>query len=39
MQGWSGGLKAFGWVVVALMLASIAYAAYISVRYWSGIGV
>jgi hypothetical protein len=39
MQGWSSGLKALGWGVVALMVASIAYAAYISLRYWSGIGV
>ena len=39
MQGWSAGLKAFGWVVVALMVASIAYAAYISLSHWSGIGV
>lgn len=39
MQAWTTGFKALGWVVVALMVIAIAYAAFISVRYWSGIGV
>ena len=39
MQAWSAGLKALGWVVVALMVVAILYAAFISIRYWSGIGV
>lgn len=32
-------LKILSAVVIALMLAAIAYAAWIAVRYWSGIGV
>lgn len=39
MQAWSAGLKAFGWVVVALMVLAILYAAFISVRHWPGISV
>lgn len=39
MQALSAGLKALGWLVVALMVLAILYAAYISVRHWSGIGV
>jgi len=32
-------LKGVSWVVIALMLISIAYAAFTSVKYWAGIGV
>ena len=32
-------LKGVSWVVIALMLISIAYAMFTSIRYWSGIGV
>ena len=32
-------LKIVSIVVIALMVAAIAYAAWIAVRYWSGIGV
>ena len=39
MQAWSAGLKVLGWVVVALMVVAIVYASFISLRYWSGIGV
>jgi hypothetical protein len=39
MQRWSAGLRVLGWVVVALMIVSIFYAAFISMRHWSGIGV
>jgi hypothetical protein len=39
MQAWSAGLKVFGWVVVALMVSAILYAAFISLRHWSGINV
>ena len=39
MQAWSAGLKAFGWLVVVLMVLAIVYAVTISVRYWSGIAV
>ena len=38
MQAWSAGLKALGWAVVLLMVVSIGYAAFISIRYWAGIG-
>ena len=34
-----GSLKAVSAVVIALMVAALLYAAYISIRYWSGIGV
>jgi hypothetical protein len=39
MQAWSKGLKIFSWVVVALMVAAILWAASMSLRHWSGIGV
>ena len=39
MQAWSAGLKALGWAVVLLMVVAIGYAAFISIRYWAGIGV
>jgi len=32
-------LKGVSWVVIALMILSMAYAAFTSVKYWSGIGV
>jgi hypothetical protein len=32
-------LRAFGWVVLALMLASVLYAGWISVANWTGIHV
>ena len=35
----SGPLRLLAQVVVALMGAAILYAAWIAVRYWSGIGV
>jgi len=34
-----GPFRIFGYVVVLLMLVAMLYAAYISVKYWSGIGV
>ena len=39
MQALSAGLKALGWVVAALMVLAILYAAFIAVRHWPGIGV
>ncbi len=39
MQAWLAPLRLFSYVVVALMLVAIAYAAFISIKYWSGIGV
>ena len=39
MQAWSAGLKVLGWVVVALMVGAIVYAAFISLRHWPGIAV
>ena len=39
MQAWTVGLKVFSWVVVALMVVAILYAAGISLRHWSGISV
>ena len=39
MQAWVVPLKLFGHVVVALLVVAIAYAAFISIKYWSGIGV
>jgi hypothetical protein len=39
MQAWSAGLKALGWLVVALMVLAIGYAAFISIWHWSGIAV
>jgi len=32
-------LKGASWVVIALMLVSILYASFTSIRYWAGIGV
>jgi len=32
-------LKGASWAVIALMLISIAYATFTSIRYWAGIGV
>ncbi len=34
-----GPMKILGYVVLALMAAAIVYAGYISITYWSGIGV
>jgi len=34
-----GSLKATGYVVVLLILIAMIYAGYISINYWSGIGV
>lgn len=39
MEKWIGPLKIFSLVVVFLMMAAILYAAFISVKYWSGISV
>ena len=39
MQAWVAPLRLFSYVVVALMLVAIAYASFISIKYWSGIGV
>ena len=39
MESWSAGLKVFSWVVVALMVVSIVYAAVMSLYHWSGIAV
>ena len=39
MQAWVASLKLFSYVVVALMLVAIVYAAFISIKFWSGIGV
>ena len=32
-------LKGVSWAVIALMLISILYAGFTSIKYWSGIGV
>jgi len=34
-----GALKAFSWLVLALMASAFVYASYIAVANWSGIGV
>ena len=39
MDKWIAPLKVFSFVVVVLMLLAIAYAAFISIKYWSGINV
>ena len=39
MKTWIGPLKIFSHVVVLLMLIAILYAAFISIKYWSGISV
>lgn len=39
MEKWISPLKIFSHVVVLLILAAICYAAFISVKYWSGISV
>lgn len=39
MGNWPVLMRVFGYVVVALMAAAMLYAAFISVKYWSGIGV
>ena len=32
-------LKGISWAVIALMLISIGYATFTSIKYWAGIGV
>jgi hypothetical protein len=39
MSKWIGPFKMFGYAVVLLMFVAMLYAAFISVKYWSGIGV
>ena len=39
MSKWIGPFRIFGYAVVLLMLVAMLYAAFISVKYWSGIGV
>lgn len=39
MQRWIQSLKLFGYVVVLLVLVAGLYAAFISVKYWTGIGI
>lgn len=39
MEKWIAPLKIFSHVVVLLMLVAIFYAAFISIKYWSGISV
>lgn len=39
MEKWIGPLKIFSHVVVLLMLVAMVYAAFISIKYWSGISV
>ena len=34
-----GSLKLLSYVVILLMAISMLYAAYISIKYWAGIGV
>ena len=39
MEKWIAPLRIVSHVVVLLMLAAILYAAFISIKYWSGISV
>ena len=39
MEKWIGPLKIFSQVVVLLIVVAICYAAFISIKYWSGISV
>ena len=39
MNAWIAPFKIFAYVVVLLMAMAMCYGAYISVAYWSGIGV
>ena len=39
MLKWIGPFRIFGYAVVLLMGVAMLYAAWISVTYWSGIGV
>jgi hypothetical protein len=34
-----GPLKLFSYVVILLMVIALVYSAYISIKYWAGIGV
>ena len=38
-QAASASLKVLSYVVLAAMIATVVYAAYIAVTHWSGIGV
>ena len=39
MQKWIGPFRIFGYTVVLLIAAAMLYSAWISLAYWSGIGV
>lgn len=39
MSKWISPFRIFGYAVVLLMLVAMLYAAFISMKYWSGIGV
>ena len=39
MNKWIVPFRIFGYAVVLLMLLAMLYSAFISVKYWSGIGV
>jgi hypothetical protein len=39
MEKWSVSLKLFSHVVLLLMVMAICYAAFIAIKYWSGISV
>ena len=39
MGNWPVLMRVFGYVVVALMVVAMLYSAFISITYWSGIGV
>lgn len=39
MHRWIAPVKVFAYVVVLLMVVAILYAAFIAVKYWSGINV
>lgn len=39
MNAWIAPVKMFAYAVVLLVAVAICYAAYMSIAYWSGIGV
>lgn len=39
MQRWTGPIKLFAYLVVVLVVAAIAYAAFTAVKYWPAISV
>ena len=39
MNGWTVSLKVFAYVVLALLAAAMAYAAFTAVKYWPAISV